>query len=160
MGSENVTESPSQIGWYEKQKNSRWFIGETTPKIGILISLSPKELAEKFRPRYGPQKPKDEECSEVIQKEKSYPQLKLEDLICDVDSLALGAEINTPKNLGQSKPLGHPFNPTYQMINRSVTNLASPTRPNEYNFLDNKNFSDKSDGLGPENTKMQNSTLT
>jgi hypothetical protein len=117
-----------------------------------------KGLTVKSRPRDWPQKPKHEECSEVIQQEKSYPKLKLEKFICDGDSLASGAKIKTRKNPGQSKPLGHPFNPTCQMINRSVANLASPTRPNEYNFFDNKNFSDRSDSLGPENPKMQNST--
>jgi hypothetical protein len=123
-----------------------------------IIRTKRKGLAGKFGPRDGPQKTKNEECSEVIQKEKSYPKLKLEDLICDGDSLATGADINTQKNRGQCKPLGHPFNPTHKMSNRSVANLASPTRPNEYNFLDKKNFSDRSDGLGPENPRMQKST--
>lgn len=123
-----------------------------------IIRTKLKGLAEKFRPRDGPQKPKDEEYSEVIQQEKSYPKLKLEDFICEEDSRAAGAEINTQKIRGQYKPLGHPFNPTYQIINRIVANLASPTRPNGYNFLDNESFSDRSDGLGPENPKMQKST--
>jgi hypothetical protein len=44
MGSENFIKSPTQIGWYENQKNNRVFIGETTPKNRNPISLPPKGL--------------------------------------------------------------------------------------------------------------------
>lgn len=117
-----------------------------------------KGLVEKFGPRDGPQKPKNKEFSEAIQQEKSYNEHRLEVFIGDGQSPATGAEIISPKNRGWYKPVGHPFNPTNQIINRSEANLASPTRPKQYTSLDNENFSEKSDGLSPEDVKMQKST--